>query len=47
LELNGRYQLVVCTHYVDLLGVNVDIIKKNTEALLGARKKVDLEVNAE
>jgi hypothetical protein len=32
---------------VNLLGDNVDTIKKNTEALIGTSKEVGLEVNAE
>jgi hypothetical protein len=32
---------------VNLLGDNLDTIKKNTEALIGASKEVGLEVNAE
>jgi hypothetical protein len=32
---------------VNLLGDNIDTIKKNTETLIGASKVVGLEVNAE
>jgi hypothetical protein len=32
---------------VNLLGDNLDSIKKNTEILIGASKEVGLEVNAE
>jgi hypothetical protein len=32
---------------VNLLGDNIDTIKKNTETLIGATKEVGLEVNAE
>jgi hypothetical protein len=32
---------------VNLLGDNIDIIKKNTEALIDASKEVGLEVNTE
>jgi hypothetical protein len=32
---------------VNLLGENISIIKKHTEALLDASKKVGLEVNAD
>jgi hypothetical protein len=33
--------------YVNLLGDNVDSIKKNTETLIDASKEVGLEANAE
>jgi hypothetical protein len=45
--LNGTHQFLVCADSVNLLSENVDIIKKNTEALLDASKEVGLEVNAE
>jgi hypothetical protein len=32
---------------MNLLGDNIDTIKKNTETLIDANKEVDLEVNAE
>jgi hypothetical protein len=47
LKLNGTHQLLACDHYVNMVGENTDTIKKNTEALLDAGKKVDLEVNPE
>jgi hypothetical protein len=46
LKLNGTYQLLVYAD-VNLLGDNIDAIKKNTETLIDARKDVGLELNAE
>jgi hypothetical protein len=47
LILNGKHQLLVYADHVNLLGDNilVDTIKKDTETLIGVRKKVALEVN--
>jgi hypothetical protein len=47
LELNGTHQLPVCDDYVNLLGENINILKKSIEALLDVRKGVGLEVNGE
>jgi hypothetical protein len=46
LELTGTHQLLVIADD-HLLGKNINIIKKNAEALLDACKIVGLEVNAE
>jgi hypothetical protein len=47
LKLNGTHQFLVYADCVNLLGDNIDTIKKNTETLINARKGVGLEVNAE
>jgi hypothetical protein len=45
--MNGTHQLLVYADYVNLLGDNIDTIKKNTKTLIDASKDVGLEVNAE
>jgi hypothetical protein len=47
LVLSGTNELSDCTDNVNLLDGNMNIIKRYTEALLGATKKVCLEVNKE
>jgi hypothetical protein len=46
LKRNGTHQLLVYAD-VNLLGDNIDTIKKNTETVIDASKDVDLEVNTE
>jgi hypothetical protein len=46
LKLNGTHQLLDHADDVDLLGDDIDTIKKNTQTLIDA-SKVGLEVNAE
>jgi hypothetical protein len=46
LKLNGTHQLLVSTDDVNLLGDNIETIKKNTETLTDAIKEVGLELNA-
>jgi hypothetical protein len=47
LKLNGAHQLLVYANNVDLLGDNIDTIKKNIKTLIEASNEVGLEVNTE
>jgi hypothetical protein len=47
LNLNGTHQLLDNADGVNLLGDNIDTIKKNTETLSDASKEVGLEINIE
>jgi hypothetical protein len=47
LKLNGTHQNLVSTDYVRIVVENIDTLKRNTEAILGASRKVDLEENPE
>jgi hypothetical protein len=47
LKLNGTHQLLVYADDVNLLGDNIDIIKRNTQTLIDASKQVGLEVKTE
>jgi hypothetical protein len=47
LKLNGTHQLLAYADDVNLLGDNLDTIKKSTDTLIAASKEVGLEINAE
>jgi len=47
LKLNGTYQIVVCVHDFGILGGNVHMVKKDTEAFAVVSKEIGLEVNAD
>jgi hypothetical protein len=47
LKLNGTHQLLIYADDVNLLGGNIDNIRKNTNALIDASNKVGVEVNTE
>jgi hypothetical protein len=47
LKLNGTHQLLSYADNVNLLGDDIDTIKKNTETLIDASKEVGLERNVE
>jgi hypothetical protein len=44
---NGTHQFLTYADDVNLLGDNIDTIKKNTETLIDASKEVGLEINVE
>jgi hypothetical protein len=46
-NLNGTHQLLVYADDMNLLGDNIDTIKKNTQTLIDASKEVGLEVKRE
>jgi hypothetical protein len=47
LKLNGTHQLLADFDDVNLLGDNIDTIKKNTETLTDSSKEICIEINVE
>jgi hypothetical protein len=45
LKLNGTHQRLAYADDLNLLGDNIDIIKKTTETLIDSSKEIDLEIN--
>jgi hypothetical protein len=47
LKLNWTHQLLAYADDVNLLGDNIDTIKKNTDILIDASKEIGLEINVD
>jgi hypothetical protein len=47
LKLNGTHHLLAYVDDVNLLGDNIDTMKKTTETLIDASEEVGLEINIE
>jgi hypothetical protein len=47
LQLNWTHQLLAYAEDINIVGENIDTIKRNTEALLDEGKKIGLKVNPE
>jgi hypothetical protein len=47
LKLNGTHQLLAYADDMNLLGDNIDTVKKNTETLIDDSKEVGLEIKVE
>jgi hypothetical protein len=47
LKLNGTHQLLAYADDMNLLGDNIDTIKKNKESLIDANKETGVEINVE
>jgi hypothetical protein len=46
-KLNGTHQFLAYADDVNLLGDNIDTIKKNTESLIVASKEIGIEINVD
>jgi hypothetical protein len=44
LELIGTSELLICANVVNVLGKNINTIKRNTEAVVGRSNEVDVEL---
>jgi hypothetical protein len=47
LKLNGKHQLLAYADDVNLLGDNIDTIKKNMDILINVSKEIGLEINVD
>jgi hypothetical protein len=47
LKLNGTHQLLAYADVMNLLGDNIDTLKKNTETFIDASKEIGLEINVD
>ena len=47
LDMNGKYQLLVYTDDINLLGENLQTVRENTEIFIKTSKAIGLEVNSE
>jgi hypothetical protein len=47
LKVNGTHQLLAYADDVDLLGDNIDALKKNAETLIDASKEIGLEISVD
>jgi hypothetical protein len=45
MKVSRTHQILVYVHDINLLGYDIDTLKKNTEALIDASKEAGLEVN--
>jgi hypothetical protein len=45
--VNGTHRLLAYADDVNLLGDNIDTVRKNTETLIDASKEVGIEINVD